>query len=312
MATQFQAVKAHFTYKTHIDLVKIETLMRTFGDIKIWSIVHEVGDKDEDNPTPYEHTHIFVWWTQKIYSNDLHAFDIGGIHPHWKTDKGLKWAHLLCTKYHKGHKIKANGKKFFVEPILLQQKGVDEWEFEKELIDTIIDAPDLKSACFEVGINPKTKKDVKLLHKDKKRKFTEIDNECDKSRFKKIEWDRSKALIVRGNTGTGKTNWALSQFEQPMLVCDLDDLRNLPQECDGLVFDDMSFDNSSKNQQVCLTDMAFERSIRTRHTNAKIPKGLPRIFCCNENEYAFGKEPHGAVKRRVVDLGKPFDFKFYI
>lgn len=308
---RFAANKAHFTYKTHIDFADTKALMRTFGDIKIWSIVHEVGDEDEENPTPYEHTHVFVWWKKKAQTTRVRAFDLGDIHPHVQRNKGIQWAKLICTKYHLGHKTKANGKKYYIEPVKLEQEGVQEWNFEKDLIDTAMAAPDLASACLACDVAPKSIGDIMLLRKSTKRKFAEVDDECDKSRFKKIEWDRSKALIVKGNAGTGKTNWALSQFQQPMLVCDMDDLRNLPPECDGLVFDEMLFDNCSKKTQVYLTDMKFERTIRTRHTNARIPKGIQRIFCCNEHEFVFGENPHESVQRRIVDLGKPFNFKFY-
>jgi len=299
----FQSEKAHFTYKTHMDEAVVKTRMKSFGDIKIWSFVHEDGDTDEDTATPYEHTHVFVWWKKRPHTRDARAWDIDEIHPNLTTKRSMKWAKNICMKYHLGHKTKKNGKKYFIEPIFLSQEGCEDWKFEEELITRVMEAPTLKDACIDAGVEVKSVSDCVALRKPeaKKRKFAEIDDECDVTRFKTMDWDRSKALVMKGNAATGKTNWAVNQFKFPVMICDVEDMRNLPAQCDGLVFDEMLFDNCSKKTQVYLTDLKFERTIRMRHCNASIPKGLPRIFCCNEHEFVFGLDPHESVKRRFIE-----------
>ena len=34
-------------------------------ETKLWSFVHENGDTEEENPTPYKHTHVFVLTTDE-------------------------------------------------------------------------------------------------------------------------------------------------------------------------------------------------------------------------------------------------------
>lgn len=289
MSFHFNAIKGHLTYKTHIPLSEIRNVIG--GDYRILSVVHELGDEDEDIPTPYAHTHVFVWWKTKFQTRDPRAWDIGDIHPNMKTDRAATWAKHICMKYHLGHKTKKDGKKYFKEPEWLHQEGIEEWKFEEELVDSIIAAPTLRDAILDAGIVPKSIADCKTLRMECKRKRAEIEDECDRDKFVEIDWDRKRALVLQGPPGIGKTNWSLAQFENPSLICDLDDLKNLPTDCDGLVFDEMIFYNSSKKTQTYLCDMGFDRTIRTRNTNAVVPKGTPRIFCCN-----FGEEVFDIVK----------------
>jgi hypothetical protein len=267
-----------------------------------------VGDENEDDPMPYEHSHVFIWFKEKFQTRNPRAWDLDDIHPHVRTRRSIVWAKGLVMKYHRGHKTKADGKKYYIEPVCLEQEGVDEWKFEETLIETIQAAPTLFDALYETDIVPKTIADVQMIRREGKRKFSAIENGVEAERFKELEWNRAKALVLRGPPNTGKTNWALSQFTKPFLVCDLDDLKNIPEGCNGLVFDEMLFEMMSKQKQVYLTDLAFERTIRTRNTNAKIPAGMERIFTCNCGEEVFRTDNEfSAVARRfeLIDIKEP-------
>ena len=60
----------HLTYKSHIDVGTCEAMLGALGDTKMYSIAHELGDKDEDVTNKdhdysmggYAHTHVFWWW----------------------------------------------------------------------------------------------------------------------------------------------------------------------------------------------------------------------------------------------------------
>ena len=67
--------KLHLTYKTHIDMGTTMAMFERFGAMKMWSFVHELGDEEEDNPTPYEHTHVFVWYVKSLDIRNSRAFD---------------------------------------------------------------------------------------------------------------------------------------------------------------------------------------------------------------------------------------------
>jgi len=294
----FQARKCHITWKTFIDVEKIALL----GKFRILSIAHEIGEEHEDESMPYEHTHAFIWFKDKMQTRDVRYFDIDGIHPNIKVERGMQWAKNICMKYHRGHKTKADGKKFYKAPVMLHQEGVEEWKFEEDLIHAIQAAPTLVAAVLEANVVPKTIGDVKTLRQECKRKRCELEDGLDRDAFVSIDWDRTKALVLQGPPGIGKTNWSLAQFARPQLICDLDDLKGLPEDCDGLVFDEMIFFNCRKQTQTYLCDMALTRTIRTRNTNATIPRNTPRIFCCNMGEEVFDMEQYTNLDRRVAKL----------
>lgn len=292
----WNALKAHLTYKTHIPLEEIKKVLKPW---KMLSVVHEIGDQHEDDPMPYEHTHVFVWYKVAFQTRNCRAWDIGDIHPNVKTRRSIVWAKNLVMNYHQGRKTKADGKKYYIKPVWLHQEGIEEWKFEEDMISTIQAAPTLIDAMHETDIMPKSIADLQVVRREGKRKYSEVEKCVDLDKFVKIDWNRSKSLVLRGPPAIGKTNWALSQFSKPFLVCDLDDLKNIPEGCDGLVFDEMLFAMYSKQKQVYLTDMAFERTIRTRNTNAKIPAGMQRIFTCNLGEEVFRTDGEfSAVARR--------------
>jgi len=301
---RFTSQKVHLTYKTHVDFESIKELCtRTAGGYSCISMVHERGDTDEENATPYDHTHVAVHFKQRPDIADARYFDLAGIHPHMQTKRSAQWFRHIVQVYHKGHKVKSNGKKYFIAPVALEQENCEQYFGNEELIDTIIGAPSLKDALLDTGIMPKSVSDVSAMRKECKRKAeTAIEDGIDLKRFKTFEWNRKKALVLKGLPNCGKTNWAISQFESPMLICDLDQLKDITPATDGLIFDEMLFEHIPKQGQIYLLDIAMDRTIRTRHSNAVIPRGMPRIFTCNEHEYIFGGNPHESVKRRYNTL----------
>jgi hypothetical protein len=263
------------------------------------SFVHEVGTEKENSPTPYEHTHVFVWCKKNIETTNQRYFDIDEIHPNIQNKRGIEWARTIVMNYHLGNKTAADGKKYFAEPVFLHQEGVEQWKIEEDRFKLAVDAPTLVDACLELDIQPKSISDVVTLRNHAaKRQFARIDTGVDPANFKSIEWDRGKALILKGPSETGKTNWAIHQFEHPIKVEDIDNLKNLPSDCDGLVFDEYIFDKCCQKTQVSVLDIKQDRTIRARNTNALIPRGLPRIFCCNEYQNVFGEHPPPAVTSR--------------
>jgi hypothetical protein len=160
----------------------------------------------------------------------------------------------------------------------------------------------MKDAALDLGIRIKTVGDLKIVRGENLKVKPDRPEAGLTGAYKTIAWDRTKALEIRGLANCGKTNWALSQFEKPKLVSDIDDLKSLPEGCDGLVFDEMIFDMVKKQTKVYLTDTAFGRTFRCRHTTAHIPAGMPRIFICNEHEYVFGQNNVDAVTRRYVTM----------
>ena len=144
----------------------------------------------------------------------------------------------------------------------------------------------------------------------KKREHTELDDGLTREMFKKIElWPTSaatgrvQAVVGYGPTGIGKTNWALAQFERPLRITELDVLKDMPPDTDGIVFDDMLFDKCAKLQMKSLTDFDQPRNVRLRASTVQIPAGVKKIFLCSEHESVFGSNPatggHESVQDRI-------------
>ena len=178
-APRWQGKCWHITYKTHVDkddwLAKFRPQMEGFDTL---SYVHENGDVDEDTPTPYEHTHIAIKLKKPLDTMQARYFDFRDIHPHF--DKvSLKHLKHICLTYHHGHKTKKDKKKYYIEPVMLYQEGVEEWKFAADAWKMAQEAPSLEAACNELGLEIKSISDAKLVRAEgKKRKCDQMDDDC--------------------------------------------------------------------------------------------------------------------------------------
>lgn len=98
--------------------------------------------------------------------------------------------------------------------------------------------------------------------------------------------DLTKAVVLQGAAHMGKTQFALAHGRYPMLVSEIDDLKEIGLRTDLLVFDQMRFNerggiNMSADAIIKLLDIETSRSIGARYRNARIPKHMPRIFVTN-------------------------------
>ena len=128
--------------------------------------------------------------------------------------------------------------------------------------------------------------------------------------------DTSKPVLIWGDPGTGKTQFAIAQFKSPLVVSsseEQDDPKASPLDIllkfdqnlhDAIVFDDVSFANRSFEFLKVLLDMDLDGPIRCSYNRtAIIPAGTPRVFTHNEknifdpNSKATEKQ-RCAIKRR--------------
>lgn len=116
-----------------------------------------------------------------------------------------------------------------------------------------------------------------------------------------LEKDFSKSILIWGNSGVGKTQFAFAHFNNPLLVSHLDDLKKIRSCHDGLVFDDMAFHNLPIETVIKLVDVEMERSIHCRHSCGVIPAKLPRIFTHNTQNPFYENETHDSEQEQAVE-----------
>lgn len=112
-----------------------------------------------------------------------------------------------------------------------------------------------------------------------------------------------KAVLVYGETNTGKTQFALANFKNPLLVRHLDELIRFKKENDGIVFDDMSFTNRPPDSIKQLLDWDEATPVHIRYKNATIPAHTKKIFTSNSENpfYEIGilVSDRDAIERRL-------------
>ncbi|OMJ09562.1 Replication-associated protein, partial [Smittium culicis] len=115
------------------------------------------------------------------------------------------------------------------------------------------------------------------------------------------KWDRTKqALMLFGKTGTGKSSYAETLFNNPLVVNSLEDLKRLRPVHDGIVFDEFNPLKLKlpRETMIMLTNVEFHSTVSVKHGSVTIPRLLPRVFLTNVK--IFYNDP--AIVRRVKTI----------
>lgn len=110
----------------------------------------------------------------------------------------------------------------------------------------------------------------------------------------------SKALILVGPPGLGKTQWLLSTHPNSLRCTHMDDLKLLRPIHDTIILDDLEFGHLPRTSLLHLFDVQTARSIHCRHTNARLRSGLKMISVGNSLNLVLGTHSSDpAVLRRI-------------
>lgn len=114
--------------------------------------------------------------------------------------------------------------------------------------------------------------------------------------------DNFQSLILWGNSGLGKTEFAKFLLPKALFVTHLDQLtKYASEEYEGIIFDDMSFTHIHREAQIHLVDFDCSRAIHVRYTTANIPRNTRKIFTTNVIDgNIFLDDP--AINRRISKL----------
>ena len=115
-------------------------------------------------------------------------------------------------------------------------------------------------------------------------------------------------VLLSGVSGIGKTCFAEAHGQHPFVIRTLDQCKDIPIECDLLVFDDMRFDSGGLDlkpeDMLALLTADRETSIKCRHFDGLIP-AIPRIFTTNlESDGGPKAFPSGANKEQQTALDR--------
>ena len=97
--------------------------------------------------------------------------------------------------------------------------------------------------------------------------------------------DLSKPVVLWGKSGKAKTDFAMAQGKYPLLVDEIDKMKESNSLTDVWVLDDMNFGPSGLNwtpeQLIRLLDTKKPRTIKARYSNAQRPAHMKLIFLTN-------------------------------
>ena len=79
-------------------------------------------------------------------------------------------------------------------------------------------------------------------------------------------------VVLTGPSNIGKTQYAMAHFENPLVVKQRDDLKNISPSIDGIIFDDMDFTEWSEEHIISLLDIDLTRSLPARNMPGEIQK----------------------------------------
>jgi len=116
----------------------------------------------------------------------------------------------------------------------------------------------------------------------------------------------NKCLLIWGESGTGKSEYARAHFPKGFLEVEhLDTLLQLdPAIHSGIVFQDCEFSHRPPTEVIHLLDVNAEAQIHVRYQVARIPVGFPRIFTHNNynpfyNNTTVTADQVKAIERRL-------------
>jgi len=243
-----------------------------------------VCQEQHENETP--HFHALISFKKRVNYKDPRKLDFHNWHPKWETPRNVA---ASITYVKKDGVFKEQGE---------QVVGLDYTERAKDFDSK----SEWLSWCVSnhIGFNY-AMAFWTLANPPPSATVHESDEEegtlcAALSTFKFTEWD-TKACILVGPTGCGKTIWAKRNAPKPaLMVSHIDQLRDFdPYTHKSIIFDDMVFKHFPVQSQIHLVDQYEDRAVHCRYNAAIIPKKTPKIFTCNERPV----DSHPAINRRV-------------
>ena len=308
--TQF----GHLTYSAHIPHEQLVILASSITSIHLkgWSIVHETGADG------HAHTHFAWMFNTKLDLLGARMFDTLNVktgtmlHPHMQPKLSAASMESLFNEYHLGRKYDtAAGKKMYTAPTAGPwQKLPPEFQWAREVMKDVVEAPTLQEAVILAGIRPRSVMDVQLLRRDSQnapKKFKHLFPNLDSFKVPLLPTDW-RCLHICGATGLGKTKLACAFFKSPLFIKPFNAIGCLEMLArfdsrvhDGIVCDESDCRGFSREQMIALTDFDEDGVISVRYTKIEMPAGVRKVFVSNIPDiWPASDKEIGAIARRVT------------
>lgn len=118
----------------------------------------------------------------------------------------------------------------------------------------------------------------------------------------KMNFSETRALIIVGESGLGKTSFVRATFPEGLVVSHIDDLKKNDDPDQALIFDDIKFGHIPRESAIHLIDVETTRSVHCRHTTGVVYERQKRIFVINpplSGLFPDGWETDVAFQRRI-------------
>ena len=248
-----------------------------------------VAEELHESGTRHYHAHFKCY--EKIDTTDPRVFDMEGVHPNILAP-GKGWPGY-CAKH--GNYVS----NFYEAEAFAQAMQMDNVE---DAVEHLWKKKPREMCIHGANIMSNVRKRLGSSHVAKA-KFS-LAFMCESIRQVPIEWeheDWEHVVVLQGNPGCGKTEWALAHFAKPLLVTHLDGFRYFnPAVHDGIVADDVSFAHMPIETQIQVADWTQDRDIHGRNVCAFLPRHTRKIFTCNWGRYPFSRDE--AIDSRVCHI----------
>lgn len=230
----------------------------------------------------HAHLHALLKWDKKFDTRNERYFDIDSFHPNVQACKSI----VKTSQY-----IKKDGDWMEKGEVNTSNYDLARGMSEEEWVDHCITTKISYSFCMHVW------KKVSMVNT--LTTFVAEDGWISEP-LKSMTWDMlytGKVLHLKGDTGIGKSTWAMLHAPKPCLVINHADA--LKQFRIGyhksIILDEMSFKHWPRETQIAIADMSMDRQIHVRYGFAQIPKNTPKIFTSNVEIFMEDE----AIQRRV-------------
>lgn len=231
------------------------------------------------------HLHAYIKCSKVVDIRNPHRLDLKEFHGHYQTCRNTSAVIKYCTKE---ENYITNIPTF--QPIAAAIRVIQAENFDNGL-EIVKTSPELAKDYLKDTLKYETS--ISRLYAIKT--YQNL-----KYRFKTMQsilkWKKHKhALLFMGPTGLGKTEYAKSLFDNPLFIRDINGLKELRRDHDGIIFDDMFFADWPREKQIHLLDLTNDSQINVKYSTVTIPRLMPRVFTCNRPIFT----ADSAIQRRI-------------